>query len=66
MARIGPCSTCVFFAPGNPEQGGHLGNCVRYAPRPILDREDKPRKLFFAEFPVVEAGMGCGEHEYID
>jgi hypothetical protein len=63
MERIGPCRTCVFFA--SPSQGdAALGNCIRYAPRPVTKKAGKSGELFFADWPVVESGMGCGEHAY--
>ena len=63
MARVGPCGTCVFFAP-DPEVTDDVGRCIRYAPRPVINPADDSGDLLFTDWPVVYRDFGCGEHEY--
>jgi hypothetical protein len=67
MARIGPCGTCVFFAPDlDGGDGEDMGKCIRYAPRPAINLADDSGNLLFTDWPVVYRDWGCGEHEYLN
>jgi hypothetical protein len=60
--NLGNCKGCRFFV----FEGGNIGECHRYAPRPILinekTRAESSRSLYeMAEWPTLDGNNFCGE-----
>ncbi|MAK71870.1 MAG: hypothetical protein CMF19_07475 [Idiomarinaceae bacterium] len=58
--NLGNCKDCRFFI----FDGADIGECHRYAPRPIVinARADLDRSIYeMAEWPTLRASNFCGE-----
>lgn len=60
------CETCRWYA-SNKQDAGEIGECRRYAPRPVLwhtiQLEDETRGETQACWPMTMHNDFCGEHE---
>jgi hypothetical protein len=59
------CGDCRFFDGMLLDEDGHgRGNCLRYAPRPYVDKEeDWPVDDDVTKWPRVGVKAWCGEYE---
>jgi hypothetical protein len=55
------CRTCRHYdAADNRVQDSH-GTCRRHAPQPRLTTEERPKDVYFVDWPLVSSGDYCGD-----